>query len=68
MRTHHAIAVVAVILFGVGVKPNFFSVPTAEADSLAGKNVGLDVSRLHEKKILPVQELHDMSVVFSAGD
>ena len=69
MRTRHAIAVVAVILVGIGVKPIVFSVPTAEADSLASKNVGLDVSRLHENvKNLPVQELHDMSVVFSAGD
>jgi len=69
MRTYHAIAVVAVILVGVGVKLIFFSAPTAEADPLASRKAGLDVSRMHENvKNLPEQKVHDMSVVFSAGD
>ena len=69
MRTHHVIAVVAVILVGVAVKLIFFAAPTAGADPLATENMGLDVSRMHQNvKNLPVQELHDMSVVFSDRD
>jgi hypothetical protein len=66
MRIHHVIAVVAVILVGVGLKLIFFTTPTAEADPLTIKNGGVDVSRLHQNvKNLPVQEFHDMSFVFS---
>jgi hypothetical protein len=64
MRSHHAIAVVAVILVGVGVKLIFFTAPTAEADSLAIKSAGLDISQLHQNRNLPAQRSHDMSVVF----
>ena len=69
MRAHHVIAVVAVILVGVGVKLIFFTAPTAEADSLSIKSVGVDVSQLHQNvKNLPVQKFHDMSLVFPGGD
>jgi len=69
MRAHHVIAVVAVILVGVGVKQIFFTAPTAEAESLSIKSVGVDVSQLHRNvKNLPVQEFHDMSLVFPGGD
>ena len=69
MRARRNIAVVAVILVGVGVKLIFFTAPTAEADSLSIKRVGVDVSRLHQNvKSLPVQEFHDMSLVFPGGD
>ena len=69
MRAHHVIAVVAVILVGVGVKLIFFTAPTAEADPLSIKSVGVDVSQLHQNvKNLPVQKLHDMSLVFPGGN
>jgi len=69
MRTHHVIAVVAAILVGVGVKLIFFTAPTAEADTLSVKSVGVDVSQLHQNvEKLPVQRFHDMSLVFSDGD
>ncbi len=69
MRAHHVIAVVAVILVGVGVKLIFFTAPTAEADPLSIKSVGVDVSQLHQNvKNLPVQKLHDMSLVFPGDD
>ena len=70
MRTRHVIAVVAVILVGVGVKLIFFTAPTAaEADSLPIKSVGVDASQLHQNvKNLPVHKFHDMSFVFSGGD
>jgi hypothetical protein len=69
MRAHHVIAIVAVILVGVGVKLTFFAAPTAEAESLFVKSVSLDISQMHQNtKNLPVQKLHDMSFVFSDGD
>ena len=69
MRAHHVIAVVAVILVGVGVKLIFFTAPTAEADPLFIKSVGVDVSQLHQNvKNLPVQKSHDMSFVFPGSD
>jgi hypothetical protein len=65
MRAHHVIAVVAVVLVGFGVKLIFFAAPTAEADPLSIKSVGVDVSQLHQNvKDLPVQKFHDMSFVF----
>lgn len=69
MRAHHAIAVVAAILVGVGVKLIFFTAPTAEADSLSIKSVSVDVSQLHQNvKNLPVQKFHDMSFGLSGVD
>ena len=40
--------VVAAILVGAGVKLIFFTAPTAEADPLAIKSAGVDVSQLHQ--------------------
>jgi hypothetical protein len=69
MRAHHVIVVVAAILVAVGVKLIFFPAPTAEAESLSIKSVGVDVSQLHQNaKNLPVQKFHDMSFVFPDGD
>jgi hypothetical protein len=69
MRAYHVIAVVAVILVGVGVTLIFFTAQTAEANSLSIKRVGVDVSQLHQNvKNLPVQKFHDMSLVFPGGD
>ena len=69
MRTHQAIAVVAVIMLGVGVKLIFFMAPTAEAVSLSITSAGVDASQLHrEVSDIPVQKFDDMSLVFSGGD
>ena len=69
MRTHQAIAVVAAILVGVGVKLIFFTPATAEVDSLPIRSVRVDVSQLHQNAgNLPVQRFHDMSVVFLGSD
>jgi hypothetical protein len=65
MRAHHVIAVVAVVLVGIGVKLPFFDAPLAEADSLPIKRVSLDISQMHEvTRNLPVQKFHDMTLVF----
>jgi hypothetical protein len=69
MRARHVIAVIAVILVGVGVKLIFFTAATAEADPLSIKSVGVDVSQLHQNvKTVPVQKFHDMSLVFAGDD
>jgi hypothetical protein len=68
MRVHSAIAVVTVILLGFGLKLTFFSGPIAAADAGSTRNVGINVSEMHQKiKNLPVENVHDMTFVFSDG-
>ena len=62
MRKHHIAAIVVTILLASAVKVLFFA-PIAEANIRAG--VGIDVSRMHENKTLPLQAMHDMSFVYS---
>jgi hypothetical protein len=69
MRTHHAIAVVAIILIGLGLKLTLFSAPPADADTRAVESLHIDVSQLQQNiKNLPEQKAHDMTFVFSEGD
>ena len=69
MRANHVIAVVAAILVGAGVKLTFFTAATAETDSLSVKSARVDISQLHQNaKNLPMQRIHDMSVVFAGSD
>ncbi len=69
MHAHHVIAVVAAILIGVGVKLMLITAPTAEADLLSVKSVGVDVAQLHPNaKNVPAQKFHDMSLVLPGGD
>jgi hypothetical protein len=65
MRAHHAIAIVAIVLIGFGLKLAFFSAPTAEADA----SLRMDVLQLQQNiKNLPEQKMNDMTCVFSEGD
>ena len=64
MRIHPALAIVAVVLVAFGMKLFFFS-PTAEADVRAATSITMDVSQMHVKKILPMQDMHDMTFVYS---
>jgi hypothetical protein len=63
VRLLHAIAVVAVILIGSGVKLLFFSAPAAEADMHGVKNGSMNVLQLHIDypyiKNLPVLDVKD---------
>ena len=63
MRLHHAIAVVAVILIGFGVKLFFFSAPPAEADIHVVKNDSMNILQMHidhpNIKTLPVLDVKD---------
>jgi hypothetical protein len=69
MRAHHAIAIVAIILIGFGLKLTFFSAPPAEADARSVESVRMDVSQIEPNiKNLPTQKIHDMTFVFSEGD
>ena len=65
MRKHHIAAIVATILLAFAVKVFFFA-PIAEANILTG--AGMDVSRMHENRTLPVHAMHDMTFVYSHGD
>ena len=65
MRAHPAIAVVTIILAGIGLKLTFLSAPIATADAGAGTRAGIDVSAMHQNiKNLPVEKFDDMAVVF----
>jgi hypothetical protein len=65
MRAHHLIAVVAVILVGMGVKLPFFAAPSAEADSRSIESLSADIPHMHHNiKNIQVQKFHDMSLVF----
>ena len=67
MRTHHVIAVIAVLIIGFGVKLFFFFAPVAEADIHAVPSASVNVIQMHsdiDMKNLPVQKMHDMTFVF----
>ena len=62
MRKHHVIAVVGVLLIGLGVKQFFFPPKAAEALPYAGFT---DIRQMHiDHRNLPVQKMHDMTFVF----
>ncbi len=64
MRKHYAIAVIAVLLIGVGVKQSFFPPKAAEALPYVGNT---DIRQMHlDHPNLPAQEMHDMTFVFDS--
>lgn len=67
MRAHHVIAVIVVLVLGLGAKQFFFPAQKAEADINAVTRAGLDVLQMQSQpnmKNLPVQTMHDMTFVF----
>jgi hypothetical protein len=67
MRAHPAIAVVTIILAGFGLKLIFFE-PIAAAGVGSAERVSMDISEMHHQiKNLPVENFHDMTLVFSTG-
>jgi hypothetical protein len=69
MRAHHAIAIVAILLIGFGLKLTFFSAPPAEAVVPPVEIVRMDVFQMQQNiKNLPEQKMNDMTFVFSEGD
>ena len=64
MRKHHVIAVVVVLIIGVGVKQFFFPPKAAEADTRAGN---MNIRQIHiDHPNLPTQKMHDMTFVFDS--
>ena len=64
MRKHHVIAVVAVLIIGVGVKQFFFPPKAAEADP---NSATLDIRQMHiDHPNLASQKMHDMTFVFDS--
>ena len=72
MRLHHVIAVVAVLVIGLGAKQLFFPPMEAEADIHAVPSASMNVEQMQidhpNRNSFPVQRMHDMTFVFSESD
>lgn len=70
MRTHHFVAVVAVILIGFGAKLFFFPAPAAEANIHAVPSAGMNILQMHADnpniKSMPSQRLRDLTLVYDS--
>ena len=66
MRAHHVIAVVAVLVIGLGAKQFVFPPKQADANINAVSSASMDVLQMHrdiDTKSLPVQKMRDMTFV-----
>jgi molybdenum-dependent DNA-binding transcriptional regulator ModE len=72
MRAHHVIAVVAVLVIGLGAKQFFFPPMKAEADIHAVPSASMNVEQMHidhpNRYNHPVQKMNDMTFVYSESD
>jgi hypothetical protein len=69
VRRRHVIAVLVVLIIGIGAKQFFFPATKAAADAIP--SVSMDVMQMHHDidiKNIPVQKMHDMTFVFTEGD
>ena len=67
MRAHHVIAVVAVILIGLGAKQFVF--PPKHAEAYTIPSASMNVLQMHgdmDTKNLAAQKMHDMTFVFDS--
>jgi hypothetical protein len=67
MRAHHVIAVVAVLVVGLGAKQFLFPPKQADADIIP--SASMNVLQMHsdiDVKNLPVQKMRDMTFVFDS--
>jgi hypothetical protein len=68
MRAHHVIAVVAVLVVGLGAKQFMFSPKQADANINAVSSASVDVLQMHrdiDTKSLPVQKMRDKTFIFT---
>ena len=66
MRAHHAIAVVAVLVIGVGAKQYLFPPIKAEANIPSASLNVFQMQIDHPNKTQPVQKMHDMTFVYDS--
>jgi hypothetical protein len=67
IRAHHVIAVVAVLVVGLGVKQVLFPPRHAEANINAVPGFSMNIMQMHsniDMKYLPVQRMSDKAFVF----
>ncbi len=68
MRVHHVIAIVAVLVVGIGAKQFLFPPKQANADIQAIPSASVDVLQMHrdmDTKSLPVQKMNDKTFIFT---
>ena len=72
MRAHHVIAVVAVLVIGLGAKQFVFPPQQADADINAVPSASVNIHQMlidhPNRNNFPAQKMHDMTFVFSAPD
>jgi hypothetical protein len=68
MRSHRVSAVAAILIAGFGVTLFSFSRPIAAGITHGVESPSLDISQPRGADQLPIQKIHDMTVVFSQGD
>ena len=69
MRAHHVIAVVAVLVIGVGAKQYLLSPIKAKADiPVASMNVEQILIDHPNRNKFPERKMHDMTFVYSDGN
>jgi hypothetical protein len=63
MRAHHVIAVIAVLVIGLGAKQFLFPPKQADADPVPSANMNILQMQIDHKNNLPQQEMNDMTFV-----
>jgi hypothetical protein len=73
VRAHHVVAVIAVLavlVIGLGAKQFFFPTTDAQADIRAARSASMNTLQMHtdypNMKNLPVQKVNDMTFVFDS--
>jgi len=69
MRAHHAIAVVAALIIGLGAKQYLF--PPKHADADVFPPATMNVLQMHagiDTKKLPQQKMNDKAFIFTEGE
>ena len=68
MRAHHVIAVVAVLVIGLGAKQFLFSPTQADANINAVPRDSVNVLQMHrdiDTKSVPVQKMNDKTFIYT---
>ena len=68
MRAHHVIAVIAVLIIGLGAKQFVFPPKQADANIIAVPRASVNVLQMHsgiDMRTLPPQKINDKSFIFT---